>query len=78
MRVLETLWFTNMNGVCGIVLGEGDVTKDPVAYIGVVGGKDEKADTEDIIAWGNKFSQDTALRILHHLSPKKQRNNEGK
>lgn len=71
MKVLETLWFTTMNGTCGIVLGEEDNTKDPVAYIGVVEGKDENADTDSIIAWGIKFSLDTTKRILQHLSQKK-------
>ncbi|GAH49030.1 unnamed protein product, partial [marine sediment metagenome] len=63
MRVIETLWFTNIKGTCGIVLGEEDVTKDPVAYISVVGGSNAQLDTEDIVAWGNKFPRDTALRI---------------
>lgn len=71
MKVIETLWFTNFTGTCGIALGKEDITGDPVAYIGVVEGKDEKADTESIINLGTKFPRDTALRILHHFSSKK-------
>lgn len=71
MRVVEVLWFTGFKGACGIVLGEEDVTHDPVAYIGVVEGHDVKVDTEAIIDWGNKFSKDTALRIVSHLSREK-------
>jgi len=74
MEVIETLWFANLNGTCGIVLGKEDITEDPVAYISSVEGKDEKADTEYILGFGSKFSRDTALRILHHFSSKKELN----
>ncbi len=67
MKVIETLWFTNINGVIGIVIGEEDVTGDRKAYIGPAPGTDEKEDAEQIIAWGNKFSFDTAQRILFFL-----------
>lgn len=68
MKVIETLWFTNMNGCIGIVVIEEDVTGDRKAYIGPVPGTDEETDTEAIIAWGNKFSLDTAQRIEHYLT----------
>ena len=67
MKVIDTLWFTNINGTVGIVTIEEDVTGDRKAYISVVPGEDEKADTETIIAWGNKFSLDTLKQIEHSL-----------
>ena len=67
MKVIDSLWFTNIKGTVGIVILEEDVTGDRKAYIGVVSGEDEKADTETIIAWGNKLSLDTAQRIVHFL-----------
>jgi len=67
VKVIDSLWFTNINGTVGIVTIEEDVTGDHKAYIGVVPGEDEKADAEAIIAWGNKFSLDTAQRIEHFL-----------
>ncbi|GAJ17598.1 unnamed protein product, partial [marine sediment metagenome] len=33
----------------------------------------EKSDTEQILAWGNKFSLDTALRICRLLTKKKEK-----
>lgn len=66
MKVIETLWFTNQDGCIGIVVGEEDITGDRKAYIGPASGTEEKADTQQILAWGNKFSLDTTLR-LHHL-----------
>ncbi len=42
MKVIETLWFTNINGVIGIVIIEEDVTGDRKAYIGPASGTDEK------------------------------------
>jgi len=62
-----------MKGTCGIILVEEDVTGDPKAYLGVVSGHDEKADTGSIVAWGMKFSLDTVHRIAHHLEAKKGR-----
>jgi len=68
MKVIETLWFTNLDGVVGIVIIEEDVTGDRKAYIGSADGHDTKADTDKILAFGNKFSLDTAQRIEHHLT----------
>jgi hypothetical protein len=70
MKILESFWFTNRDGRIGIVVIEEDVTGDRKAYIGPASGADEKADTERILAWGNKFSLETAGRILHHLEIK--------
>lgn len=67
MKIIDSLWFTTIDGSIGIIVIEEDVTGDRKAYIGPASGKDEKADTEKIIAWGNKFSIDTAERILHFL-----------
>ena len=71
MKVIDTLWFTNNKGTVGIVILEEDITGDRKAYIGVVPGGDEKADTEAIIDWGNPFSLNTAQRIEHFLKKKK-------
>jgi len=72
VKVIDTLWFTNLNGTVGIVIVEEDVTGDRKAYIGAVPiVVDEKRDTEAIIAWGNKFSLDTLKRIEHFLKRKK-------
>ena len=67
MKVIDTLWFSNMKGNAGIVIIEEDGTGDRKAYIGVVPGEDEGADTEAIVAWGNRFSLDTARRIVRFL-----------
>lgn len=66
-KIVDKLWFTNMKGTLGIVVLEEDITNERKAYIGVVSGNDEKADTEDIISWGNKFDVETLDRLEHHL-----------
>lgn len=73
MKVIETLWFTNKDGCIGIVVVEEDVTGDRKAYIGPASGTDEKADAEQILAWGNKFSLDTTLWLRHRLTEKKEK-----
>lgn len=70
MRVLETLWFTGINGCIGIVVGEEDVTGDRKAYIGVASGANEKADQESILGLGNKFTYDIVQRLDYYLKPK--------
>jgi len=67
MKVIDSLCFTNLDGCIGIIVIEEDTTGDRKAYIGPASGEDEKADTEKILAWGNKFSIGTAERILHFL-----------
>ena len=74
MKVLETLWFTNTQGCIGIVVGEEDVTGDKKAYIGIGNGASEKEDTEAILAWGTKFSLDTAQRLVSYLTKKEGKN----
>jgi len=76
MKIIDALWFTNIDGCIGIIVIEEDVTGDRKAYIGSARGKDQKVDTEKILAWGNKFSIDTAERIL--LSLKKEVKKEEK
>lgn len=73
MKVIETLWFTNIKGTAGIVILEEDVTGDRKAYIGVVDGLNAQTDREALLAWGNKFSLDTALRLRHFLTEKKEK-----
>jgi len=71
MKVIDSLWFTNMKGTVGIVILEEDVTGDRKAYIGMVEGLDEQTDREALLAWGNPFSLDTAQRIEHFLKKKR-------
>lgn len=73
MKVIERLWFTNLNGCIGIVVIEEDITGDRKAYIGSASGTDEKADTKQVLAWGNKFSLDTTHRLRHLLTEKTER-----
>ncbi|GAI87289.1 unnamed protein product [marine sediment metagenome] len=68
MKVIDTLWFTNLKGTAGIVILEEDVTGDRKAYIGVVDGLNEQTDREALLAWGNKFSLSTAEQIVQKLT----------
>jgi len=42
MKVIDTLWFTNLKGTAGIVILEEDVTGDRKAHIGVVDGLNDE------------------------------------
>lgn len=68
MKHIETLWFTNIKGCVGLAIIEEDRTGDRKGYIGVVSGRDEKADTEDLLAWGTKFTLSTAQDIVQKLT----------
>lgn len=55
-KTLDKTWFATGHGHCiGIVLCEDEVTKEKKAYISVVSGEDEEADTQDIKENGAKF-----------------------
>lgn len=71
MKVIDKLWFTNMDGCIGIIIVEEDITGDRKAYIGFGKGHDAQADTERILAWGNTFSLDTVGRLQCHLKKQK-------
>ena len=76
MKVIETLWFTTADGTIGIITIEEDITGDRKAYIGTASGNNEKEYIDHILAWGNKFSLDTVLR-LQHLLTKKEKGKKG-
>ena len=68
MKVIEKIWFTNIKGTAGLVIIEEDVTHDRKGYIGVVDGEDEEADTQSLLAWGQKFSLRFAEDIARRLA----------
>jgi hypothetical protein len=72
VKILETIWITTNNGCIGIVLGEDDFTKEHKAYIGVVGGSNEEADTKYISRLGSPFPAATAERLYKFLGKKKE------
>ncbi|MBA7567483.1 hypothetical protein ES708_09195 [subsurface metagenome] len=69
-KVIDTMFFTNVDGCIGIVVVEEDVTGDRKAYIGSVDGTNEKANTGAIMAWGNKLSLDAVQKIERLLTKK--------
>lgn len=68
MKVIEKLWFTNNQGTIAIIIIEEDITRDRKAYIGIGKGKNEESDTQNIIAWGNKFSLEMAKYLVRSLT----------
>jgi len=70
MKVIETLWFNSFGGTVGIVVGEEEITKTRVAYIGPASGIDEKEDTDHIISFGLPLSLDTTKKIVYLLGGK--------
>lgn len=70
MKIIETLWFNGFKGSAGIVVAEEEITGARVAYIGVASGKDEKANIDGIISFGQPFPLDTAKRLVYLLGGK--------
>lgn len=71
MKVIETLWFSNIFGCVGVVVVEEDITADRKAYIGAAPGFNENADIDAIISDGNPFSLETIKRLQRLLTKKK-------
>ena len=67
MKIKDSIWFTNMKGVVGVILGEDEVTGKHKAYIGIADGQNQKGDEELVARRGNKLNYETAARITHWL-----------
>jgi len=66
VKIIETLWFSGMKGTVGLVIIEEDYTHDRKGYIGVVDGQSEAVDSEELVAFGSKFS----LRAAEYIAKK--------
>ena len=53
MKIKQAFWFSTLQGTIGIVVGEDEHTGKRKGYIGMVGGRDEEADTETIAQQGS-------------------------
>ena len=69
MKVIAKYWFSSLTGHCGIVVGEDETTGERKAYIGVIGGFNEEADTKTIMESGQKFRPLILKEILQRLEP---------
>ena len=54
MKVIDSMWFSTMQGNFGLVVGENEMGARRI-YAGVVSGLDQKADEQAILDWGNKL-----------------------
>ncbi len=55
MKVIDSMWFNTTYGSFGFVVGENE-TGERHLYAGVIGGKDQRADEETLLSWGNKVN----------------------
>jgi len=55
MRVIDSMWFTTLQGQFGFVVGENKMGQRKL-YAGIVSGLDQKADEHAILDWGNKVN----------------------
>ena len=69
MRPIHVYWFTCMTGAIGVVVGEDTVTKEKKAYIGVVGGFDQDADTKTVMEGGSPVSLGLLLEVANYMKP---------
>ena len=68
MKVIDTIWFSDLDGPVGIVIVEDFVTQQRRAYIGRAGGLSHDADAQRILASGSRFHFATAMQIAHALA----------
>jgi len=69
MRLIQVYWFTCMSGCIGVVVGEDEITKAKKAYIGVVSGSDEDADTKTVMELGSPVSLRWLVEMVNHMTP---------
>ena len=55
MKVIDSMWFSTVLGQFGFVVGENEMGERKL-YAGVVSGRDQKADEQAILSWGNKVN----------------------
>ena len=67
IKPLESVFFTNRRGCCGIVLGENENTGERCLYAGAVSGDDQKAGEIEILTWGNKVNTTRLESMLSKL-----------
>lgn len=69
MKILDTIWFTEMGSLrpIGIVIGEDEITGERKAYIGVGNGESEERDSKSIAGTGAKFHLETLRMIAMRL-----------
>ncbi len=65
MKVIDSVWFSNIGGLFGIVVGENEAGERKL-YAGVVGGFDQKADEQALLGWGTKVN----IPVLEELIAK--------
>ena len=63
MKAIDALWFSTRQGHCGFVIGENERGERKI-YGGIVKGFDEKADEQEIMAWGNPISPRIMINFL--------------
>lgn len=65
MKAIDSIWFSTRRGYCGLVVGENEMGERKI-YAGVASGHDQRADEEEILAWGSKVN----IRMLTDLIAK--------
>ncbi len=55
MKVIDSIWFSTIQGHFGFVIGENERGERKL-YAGVVSGLDQQADEQAILDWGNKVN----------------------
>lgn len=70
MKPIYKMWFSSLNGLCGLVVAEDDKTKERHAYFGVALGLDEDTDTNMVIETGTKIELDRLREVVKLLAVK--------
>ena len=56
MKVIDSMWFNTVLGNFGFVVGEDEATGERKLIGSACTGRDQKADEQSILSWGNKVN----------------------
>ena len=69
MKAIDSMWFSTMRGLSGIVVGEDEMGKRNL-YAGTARGFDQKADEKAILSWGNRVNIDILKGLIAKVTNK--------
>lgn len=71
MKIIDDIWFTNFQGIVGIVIGEDEATGERKAYVGIGSGVSVEHDVQIIALLGCPLTPSIAVKIASMLNPPK-------
>lgn len=65
MKIIDVIWFINLDKLIGIIAGKDDITGEIKFYIGTADGHNEGIDKQHIASWGTKLYPEHVIDFLN-------------